>query len=601
VPTPFGKGPLEGQIYVAYLDLSGGRNTKKDPHALDRNQLAVSDNTWMAQGNTIARRPGSISIPGISAGLFSAISAGSTGSGVGATGMVEGRFFDTTTLVVQGSNNQLYGVPLALPAASVGVNSWVSIGAISTGGVIQAAQLYDPLSSPSPDGTLFITDGIDTPKLWQGPGFVISPVPTINLPLKNNINAPITPKYCATLFSSLFYAGEPTDPSMVYISNPFNPQLFTTNILVPTNTITQSTYIGAPVGRGDGVNGGNITGLVPMGGGMIVYKESSIYALTQLGILGDMSWGASVMSSSVGCVSPRSLVAFDTFHVFLGIDGVYVFNGQGTIKVSSNNPDLFDGPTAQILNRQTAIGVRFGNRYLIFFDNGSGFATSPSVGGSPLGYACVGAWFDFDKVDADGLPAVGTLSNMNVGGIAPLRGAMDLGNFAWADAKQDRVAYFNATVNGAPVYADFGNVYTVTVQGKADFMADVWEDEGPEDVKQVDSVHLLMSFPIIMNNQTYAFTTLLTYDQFNTLQAIANVTLPQTISSAIVGTAVVGTAVLGLSANTPVYNHVYVPQPDPSEGTIVQVQFQESSANPWTCLGYLVLANRQRRVGHNSG
>lgn len=601
MPTPFGKGPLEGQQYIAYLDLSGGRNTKRDPHALDRNQLAISDNTWMPQGNTIQKRPGSISVPIVAVSVPGAISAGSTGSGVGASGMAEGRFFDVTALVVQGNDNFLYGAPMALPAASVGSPTWARIGAVSVGaGTIYAAQLYDPLKpSGSSDGTLFITDGLDTPKGWDGPGNPLLALPTINLPLKNGVNAPITPKYCASLFSSLFYAGEPTDPSMVYISNPFNPQLFTTNILVPTNTITQSSYIGAPVGRGDGVNGGNITGMLTMGGAMVVYKESSIYALTQVGVSGDMVWGTSIVSSSTGCVSPRSLVPFDTFHVFLGIDGIYTFNGTTTQRISDNNPDLFDGPTAQIQNRKTAIGVRDGLRYIIFFDNGSGQATSP--GNTAIGYPCVAAWFDFGKPDADGLPAVGTWSGMNLDGVAPLRGAADLGNFAWVDALRDRVGVFNATVNGVPVYADFGQLYLVTVEGKADFMADVWPDEAPIDVKQVDSVHLLMSFPIIMDGQTYTFTTEVSYDQVNTFLATGQSSPIPNPGGWIFGSAIIGTSVIGYATATPAFQDIEIKQPNPAEGTIVQVQFTESSSNPWTTMGYLVLANRQRHTGSNSG
>lgn len=606
MPSPFGQGPLEGQQYIAYLDLAGGRNTKKDPHALDRNQLSISDNTWSAQGNTIQRRPGSVSVGGISA--FGG-GAGTTGSGVSLSGMAEGRFFDVTALVVQSGDKHLYAAPLQLPQSSTGGITWSKIGAIS-GGTIAAAQLYDPPGvsvspgSGSPDGTLFIVNGVDTPRGWNGPGNNLFTLNTNNLPRKNGgVNAPITPKYVATLFSSLFYAGEPTDPSMVYISDPFNPELFTSNLLIPTANITSSTYIGAPVGRGDGVGGGVITGLAPMGGAMIVYKESAIYALTQIGILGNLDWGASIVSSSVGCVSPRSLVAFDTFHVFLGIDGVYVFNGSTTQRISDNNPDLFDGPTAQIQDRTSAIGVRMGLRYLLFFDNGSGSAISPGTAAS--GYANTGVWFDFSRVDADGLPTVGTISGMNVAGLAALRGPKDLGNFAWADALQDRVGYFNAVATIAntivPVFADFGSAYTVTVQGKADFMADVWPDEGPEDVKQVDSVHLLMSLPLIMAGQTYTFTTLVTYDQLNSVQTSATTSPLPNPSGFIVGSAIIGQATIGSGVFTPAYQHVYVAQPDPSEGTIVQVQFFETSTLPWTCMGYLVLANRQRRVGHNSG
>jgi len=596
MPQPFNDGNLEAQQWVAYLDLSGGRNTKKDAHALARNELAVSDNTWMAQGNTIAKRPGSISMPGISAGAFGAISAGNTGLGVGFVGMVAGRFFDQTALVAQGSNNKLVGLPMNLPSISVATNSWVSIGSIS-GGTIAAAQLFDPdpTNKNGPDGSLFIVDGVDTPKYWIGPGNPLTPVVSAQLPTKSDGSGkPITPKYVATLFSSLFYAGEQTDPSMVYISNPFRPQTFNQNLVATTGTITGSDYIGLPVGRGDGIGGGYITGLAPMGSAMLAYKESAIYALTQMGILGDSVWGASCVSASVGAVSPRSIIAFDTFQVFLGIDGVYTFDGQYTRKISSNNPDLFDGSTAQILNRNTAVGVRQGSRYLIFFDNGAGSGTA-------LGYPCAGAWFDFDKPDADGLPTVGTISNMNLGGVVALRGPNDLGNFVWADAVIDRIGLFEGTQSGFPVYSDFGGAFVTSVLGKADFFSDVWAGEAPEDVKSIDSIHLLMSFPINQSNQTYTFNGTVYYDQLMTQTSVGIPTALPSSGLATVGTAVVGTAIIGAAIGAPAFQHVPMYQPQPSSGYIVQFGFTEQSVYPWTSLGYLLLINRQRRVGTASG
>lgn len=599
---PFNQNPLEQQQYVAYLDLSGGRNTKKDPHALDRNQLVISDNTWMAQGNTIAKRPGNISLSGISAGTWGTASAGATGLGVSLKAMVEGRFFNQTALVVQGQNNQLAAVPMNLPGISSGVNSWVSIGAVS-GGIIQAAQLFDPgPSNPNgPDGTLFIVDGVDTPKVWLGPGNPIKPALLGPLPLKNGVNSPITPAYVATLFSSLFYAGEPTDPSCVYISDPFRPQSFTSNLVVPAPGVTQggtpittSGYIGAYIGRGDGVNGGNITGLAALGSAMVVYKQSAIYLMTQVGILGDTVWGSSVLSSSVGMLSPRSLVAFDTFHCILGIDGAYVINANGTSKISSNNPDLFDGPTAMIADRTTAIGVRYGNRYILFFDDGGGTST-------PVGHPTRAAWFDFDKTDADGLPCVGTFSAMNVNGVAPLRGPADTGNFAWVDATRDRVGVFAGVMNGVTVSSDFGAPIMVSVFAKADMFSDVWGSEAPVDIKAVDAVQMLLSFPIITSNQTYIFNGTIYYDQLNALNSVGLTTQLNFPNQSTVGTAVVGTAVVGLLTGTPAYEAIPLFQPANSSGLIVQYSFSESSIFPWTSLGFLLLVNRQLKVGSQSG
>lgn len=600
-------GPIAPRQYVAYLDLSGGRNTKKDPHALDRNQLAASDNTWMAQGNTIGKRPGNISIPGISAGVFpgGVISAGGTGIGVSLIGMVEGRFAGITTLVVQGANNQLAEAPVTLPAVSTGPNPWEFVGSVS-GGVIQAAQLFDPdpTNPNGPDGSLFIVNGINTPAYLFGMNRALRTVVLNQLPTKaDGSGNPITPAYVATLFSSLFYAGEPTDPSMVYISDPFRPQSFTSNLVVPTGTITGSSYIGLPVGRGDGVGGGSITALAPMGSAMAVYKQSAIYTLTQLGIMGDQVWGASLASASVGCVAPRSLVAFDTFHCFLGIDGVYMFTGgtafasQSTQKISGNNPDLFDGgfsPNTVCLNRQTAIGVRYGNRYVLFFDDGNGT-------GTPAGYCTRGVWFDFDKLDADGLPSVGTMTGMNVGGVAPLRGPADGGNFAWVNATADVVGSFNAASGGQPVYSDFGVPITVNVAAKADMFSDIWGDEAPAQLKVVDSVEMLMSFPIITSAQQYTFNGLITYDQLNSLASQGFVVPLSLANEALVGSAIVGLSIVGVVAGTPAYDVVPLFQQAPSTGFIVQFSWQESSIYPWTSLGFMLYINSQLKVGNQSG
>lgn len=601
------QGPLEPRQYVPYLDLSGGRNTKKDPHALDRNQLAVSDNTWMAQGNTIGKRPGSISIPGISAGHFAGggISAGSTGTGISTAGMVEARWANITTLVVQDKAGHVTVGPMSLPGVSTGVNSWISVGSIS-GGTIQAAQLFDPdpTNINGPDGSLFIVDGIDTPKYLSGIGQPLKPCVTGQLPTKaDGTGRPITPAYVASLFSSLFYAGEPTDPSMVYISDPFRPQSFTENLVVPTGTITGATYIGLPVGRGDGVGGGSITGMAQMGSAMAVYKQSAIYLLTQVGLTGDMVWGSSVASASVGMTAPRSLVAFDTFHCFLGIDGVYMFTGgtafanESTVKISANNPDLFDGgfsPVPLIKDRTSAIGVRYGNRYILYFDDGG-------QTGAALGYCNRAAVFDFDKPDADGLPNVQTHSGYNVGGVAPLRGPLDQGNFAWGGATNDVIAMFNGPANGEPVYSDLGVPITASLAFKADFFNDVWtDDEAPLDAKVVDSVYLLMALPLLTSSQSYTFDGTILYDALNPLFSFGTTTVAQALG-ATVGTAIVGTAIVGQAQGTPPYQVIPMTQPQPSFGYIAQFSFTETSVNPWTSLGFILYVNRQWKVGTASG
>jgi hypothetical protein len=593
VPTPFNKDEITPQQYIAYLDLSGGRNTKRDPHALDRNMLVQSDNTWMAQGNTIAKRPGNTGIA-ISAynpnGMPSLpyISQGAVGSSVPYRAMAEGRFFETTALVVLGTDSNIYAAPVTNPAVSTTPAQWQKIGAATGATYIQAAQLFDPdptQTREGADGALFITTGVGAPLTWPGPGNLAQSTVLSQLPQKTGQPGNITPQYCATLFSSMFYAGEPTDPCAVYVSNPFQPQQFTINLIAPTPPTTTNTYIPLYAGRGDGIDGSRITGLAPLLQTMCIYKESSIYYMYNVSLVGEMLWAVAIGSASVGAMSPASIVRFDTFHVFLGIDGVYTFDGTNTRKISENNPDLFDGPSALIQNRKTAVAVRYGNRYIIFFDIG-------------LGYPSRGAWFDFGKPDVDGYPAVGTVSNMNVAGIAPLRGPQDYGNFAWASATQDLVGVFGALQSGFVTSSDFLQPITATVQGKADYFADIWGEESVVDYKVVDSIQLLMSLPVISSSQSYTFQGNITYDQSNVTGAYATTfQLPFPGGTQIGISFQIGSSQIGFPASSPSYQilNMYVQQP--AIGTIIQFGWTESSIFPWTSLGYTLEANRQPRPG----
>jgi hypothetical protein len=334
---------------VFYPDLGGGRNTRKDSHALNRNQLAESINTWMLASHSISKRPGSVA---------AITTTGATGSGSSIKGMSTARINNVSYIIVQSGTN--------LYAAAVTDTSYTSIGTLnSTAGPIQTAQMYDQTTGITANA-VFIVDGVDVPQLWKGPGHSIAPVGTV--PLNHSGSASITPKFVSTLTNSLWYAGEPTEPTGVYISDPSNPESFSYGGQTPG-----ASFIPYLIGYNDGVNGGDITGIAPLGNSMIVYKQSAVYAFVYTGYYGDVGpWALQTLSTSVGMLSPRSLVSFDTFHCFLGIDGVYTCDGQTVSKrpISDNNPDLFDGPTASIVDRTTAVGVRYGARYLLFFDDG---------------------------------------------------------------------------------------------------------------------------------------------------------------------------------------------------------------------------------------
>jgi hypothetical protein len=555
----------ESPQWVLYPDLSGGLNTQKDPHALDRNQLATSINVWLITNNAISKRPGNVPLITVS---------GATGSGAVGQTLSTAQFAGVTSILVQ-SNNIIY-------QAKTTDMAWNNIGTIATGGIMHTTDLYDPLQTSD---CTFIVDGVDFPRIWKGPGS--GALIAALAPNNQTGSALITPLYVDTLFSSLFYANDPTAPTAVYISDPFQPESFTANAITTTANINYNpTYIPYLVGRNDGVNGGSITGIKRFQNIMLVFKQGAVYALQQVGLFGDLVWAVTLVSASTGCVAPRSIVAFDTFVCFLGIDGVYMTDGTVVNRISDAVPTFFDGTIGvvpDIVVRSTAVGVRNGQRYLLFYDNGAGTTT-------PAGYPTIGMFFDWSKLDSAGRPTAGQIAGMNVNGAAPLRGPLDNGTIAWCDGSQDRVGNFPAQ----GVYADFGAPIATQIAGKADMMTDVWGDRAAISTKQVDNVRLLVSILNPVNGEVLTFNVYTVFDLIGLLaSSVTTLATPATGGSAVVGTAVVGTAVIGLPPNAAVYQVASAYTQAPGQGKIVQVGFTETSIYAWTILGYVVTLNIQ--------
>jgi hypothetical protein len=566
------KGPYK----VYYADLGGGRNTRKDTHALARNELSASINTWMFAGHTVGKRPGST--PAITM-------SGATGSGAAIKGMASARFVGVTSIIAQ-TNNALY-------AARTSDAAYTNIGSLgSSASPIQVAQMYDPTLTAN---AAFIVNGVDAPKTWKGPGNSIATVGTA--PLNHSGSATITPTCVATLNNSLWYAGEPTEPTGVYVSDPNTPESFTFGGQLPG-----ASYIPYLIGYNDGIAGGSITALVPLGNAMIVYKQSAIYAFQYVGYYGDVGpWAITLLSASVGTNSPSSVVNFDTFHVFLGIDGVYAIDLNGLKKygnqevprpISDNNPDLFDGPLAAILNRTNAVGVRFGSKYLLFYDNGGLLTPQQPNIAAPLGYPNAGVWFDFLFKDADGLPCVGEIRNMNVAGVAPLRGPADVGNFVWGSGSIDKTGIFGSLTG------DFGGAIGTIISGKSDFFEPELGDSSPDSVKTCDNVALAISLVNPQVSEALNFLFSITANYATTYDSTAT-TIPSPVyqgSGNVVGSAVVGTAVIGGGTGQQAFQIIRGYAQNDARGNVLQVSFQESSIYPWNTLGYIINVSSQEAI-----
>lgn len=558
--------PSQPQL-VPYMDLGGGLNTRLDPHALARNELAISQNLWSSYDGAIAKRPGSAPL---------ITSTGAVGDGLGAISLSSCRFNNVTYLIKCNTNREIW-------VAAIGSTSWTKLGTVgATAAYITTAQMFDPSTQKQ---TVFICDGVSIPTTWVGPpSTVLTAVSTAAgmLPFKyNSTTVHITPQFVRTLGnnSHLFYSGESSNTCAVYVSDPFYPQQFQNNASQVTTDPT-ATYYPALIGNNDGVEGGDITGIESLASAMIVFKQSAVYTMIQTTLLGEVpAWQVVQVSDSTGCAAPRSITRFPGFVVFLSIDGVYLTDAQSTQKISNDVPTYFDssltGQPAIIQKRTLSIGVRHGNRYELWFCSYS--STYPNMG----------VWFDFDKQSRFSSPLAGEIDGMNVGGAVSLRGNVDDGNVAWADAVLDRVGEFGIG------YADFTAAITCVFAGKADLFDDVF---GPDEIaarKQMQDAYLLV--------QVLDVNTVLSLDFYGTVIVDYAISLARVIIQSVQtilpggawGVGQWGVMTWGASAGSN-FAVVKIPMQNNARGYLMQVAIKETSTVPWIAIGYGCYVNMGR-------
>jgi hypothetical protein len=571
--------PSQPQL-VPYMDLGGGLNTRLDPHALQRNELAASANLWSSYDQAIAKRPGTVPM-----GPYS---DGSTGTGFAALALSSCRYHGATYLILLNTNHDVWVGPAAQYSATGTGTAWVKLTSVSASATfITTAQMYD---AELQRDCVFICDGYSVPKVWvQDPFAITFVVQNVNttaghLPYKwNNTTTYITPQYVRTLGnnSHLFYSGDSTKPDAVYVSDPEFPQMFSNPAEQVVGDPTQN-YQPAIIGANDGVEGGIITGMETIASVMVVFKQAAIYTMIQTTLLGEVpAWQVVQVSTSSGCQAPRSIARFPSFIIFLSIDGVYLTDGNTTQKVSGDVPTYFDnsltGNPALITKRNLSVGARHGNRYELFF---------PIMTSAPY-YNNLGVWFDFDKQSRFNNPIVGEIDNMNVAGIVALRGEGDDGNVAWADALLDRVGEFGVG------YADFGQPITASFVGKADLFEDVF---GPDEIaarKQMQDAYLLVELPGGSVRQNLDFYGTVIVDLGLSLGRVILQAIYTGVTGGEWGTANWGAMTWSASA-TEHFGVVKIPVQNAARGYVMQVAIKETSTVGWIAIGYGAYVNMGR-------
>lgn len=572
--------PPEQAVIVQYADLGGGLNTRLDPHALQRNELAESINLWSAYDNAIAKRPGSVAMVTTNAAIPGAVPP--------LLSISEGRFNDVTYLIVLDSAMTIYAAP------DDGIGVWVNIGSAGAGAkYLQTAQMFNPKSQQD---QVFICDGVSIPQTWAGPGHTLNPVDVTagHLPGKYNSTTPITPQFVKTLGnnSHLFYSGEPTNRSAVYISDPFYPESFNNAAMQVTTDPRLGSYQPAVIGNNDGVEGGFVTGMESLGSAMVIFKESALYSMVQTTLLGEVpAWQVVQIFNGAGNAAPRSLARFSTFISFLGVDGVYVTDGQSAQQISGDVPTFFDsslnGVAADIDRRERSIAVRHGMRLLLFF------CTELSE------YPNQGLWFDFTKQSRFGNPIAGEIRGMNVAGAVSLRGGGDDGNVAWVSATQNAVRRFGVGHADGQGNQDIQTAFA----GKADLFDDVFGSEAMVSRKQVQDAYALIEIINSPKVKTIDFFGAVLVD----LSARYGRVIGQPVTVVLPGFLwgakdslwgkVAPPAAVWTAAEASQFMVVKIPLQGKTLGTLMQVSIRERSIVPWVIIGYAVYVNKQK-VGY---
>ena len=204
---------------------------------------------------------------------------------------------------------------------------------------------------------LFILNGTEQTPAYNGSAWYASAGTTASPP---------TATTGAWLRNYLFCAGNPTNTDWIYFSNNLAPLKFTSTDIIKVNT-------------GDGQK---IVKLETFKlNELIVYKEKSIFNLDITGTTPLIDWSLQNVSSTIGCIAPRSVVNVGNDHVFLSSDPIAVrtlvrssFDKILIDMLSRPIQDIFDGTGDRVINKSQiskSAAVLFDDKYILAIPTGT--------------------------------------------------------------------------------------------------------------------------------------------------------------------------------------------------------------------------------------
>jgi hypothetical protein len=517
------------RIHVDKLD--GGWSTRTIPTQLPDNKLAIADNVVYSQDGLVSKRPGNIPYGSVNA-LPSTVYGSGAIYGQGELYEYAGHLGSGQPILALTRfypNVRAHGILYAQSGGQLwqgndANGSWTAVAGITLSSTRAACftPMYDPDMSTGAATALFITDGVHLPQIYDGTNVAAVQTGGVFLP-NGRTGAPITPLYSCNWDYHLCYAGEPTEPSALYISDALRPERFTGVNYIDSALSSYVPYY--PAGR-DGALG-RITGIVPLNAVLLIFFEQGVVIASNTGSYGATQYQFSRLSSIVGAVSPRSIVAMDSAVFFFGGDRFYATDSQSIAPLADDLPSLYTHTSRsisppEISDACTVVGVRRGSQYWACYD---------SVAGGKLGRIVVfdtaanGGW-QFPStavVTSAGFQQGGAWSRwptgMTLGAAVECRGPYDSSTFPffWGSSRDDIVAQHDTGV-----FADFNAPITFEARSKSFYL------EKPLSHKTLQGMYVLCVFDVGSTPATFAISPYVVED-YATVAAYAQpITLPGT-------------------------------------------------------------------------
>jgi len=566
--------PVKGQqntSRVTIAELTGGLSTRAFPTLIPGNYLTVANNVRYYSDGLISKRPGNQNF-----------GSGNGAIGTGLPSQSGTRFYPASTVAAS-----------AAPQLIVQSNGKLYRGNDITGTFTQVAsaftfsnncnytQMFDPVTQQI---QLFVVDGAHVPVMVNaaGVGTQVSTgfgVGTNAFLPANPLGNPITPAYLCEFQYHLVYAGEPTDPTAIYISDALNPQNFNGYSITDTQAVNYTQYY--PGGRGGKY--GVITGIATVGQSLLIFFTNGIISMQNSGVYSATQYTFNVLSPSIGLKSPRSLIFMDYFVSWFGGDKFYATDGINFLSpIPDELPTVYSNTSTSafpplIKNNTTVMGDRRESQMIWTYDSTGGgiidsnvvFDMSAQGGWSP-GNNKGGAWAMW--------------SGMPMEWAVECRGPGDNFQLFWGSSIADKIAQHDyvATIGASGGCSDFGQPISMEVRTKA-FLFDI-----PANPKTVQSMYIMCAFNALSMEYGVSIQPYIFFDNFQVLtvnQAQFNV--PSV--GAIYGTGpVYGTGVLYESESLSFQQTSKASMPGISQGLSVAPGIIETSIWPVNLYGFVV-------------